>query len=222
MRSGRGQQPNAATGSVPNRADELSENQRRFPVAEQDRRVRRSRRLLHEAFISLVVEQGYEKTTIQDILDRADVGRSTFYAHYRDKEALLTESFDPIREHLQRELGAPPAGPIDVTQPAALIFEHAYHNQRVYRALCGKQGGALVQRYLRRLVGDILRERLRSQLFEASTGVPADVAAEFYTAAALGLLVWWIDHDFCHEDAWLTGVYRNLAVVDHLVAPNRP
>src|SRR5258705_11885340 len=63
-----------------------------------DRRVRRTRKLLHDAFISLVIEKGYEKTTIQDILDRADVGRSSFYVHYRNKEALLTANFDAMHE----------------------------------------------------------------------------------------------------------------------------
>ena len=218
MGSRGGQQPITAGGSVPNTADELSGNQGGSRAQAQDRRVRRTRTLLHDAFISLVIEKGYEKVTIQDILDRADIGRSTFYAHYRDKEALLTESFDQIGEHLQRELAAIPAAEqIDVTRPAALIFEHAYRKQRVYRALCGKQGGALVQRYLRRLVGDILRKNLRPQFSRTGSGVPADVAAEFYTAAALGLLVWWIDHDFCHDDAWLTGMYRRLAAREHLV-----
>ena len=47
-----------------------------------DRRVRRTRKLLHDAFLALVLEKGYEKTTIQDILDRADVGRSTFYGPF--------------------------------------------------------------------------------------------------------------------------------------------
>ncbi len=129
-----------------------------------DRRVKRTRKLLHEAFLALVIEQGYEKTTIQDILDRADVGRSTFYVHYRDKEALLTANFDSVRDQLERELAAIEAtGSVDVTLPAALLYEHAYRNQRVYRALCGRQGGALVQRYLRRLIGDLLRKRIRPQ-----------------------------------------------------------
>jgi AcrR family transcriptional regulator len=177
-----------------------------------DRRVRRTRKQLHDAFLELVIEKGYEKTTIQDILDRADVGRSTFYVHYRDKEALLTASFDAMAEQLERELdGIPAANPIDVTVPAALLFEHAYQNKRVYRALCGHQGGALVQRHLRRLMGDVLRKRLRPQPTRSGTDVPADVAAEFYTSAALGLLVWWIDHDFHGDHAWLTALYRKLA-----------
>jgi AcrR family transcriptional regulator len=177
-----------------------------------DRRVRRTRKLLHDAFISLVTEKGYEKTTVQDILDRADVGRSTFYVHYRDKEALLTATFDGMREQLERELtDIPAAGTVDVGRPAALLFEHAYRNQRVYRALCGRQGGAVVQRHLRRLIGDVLRRRLRPQLTQAGTDVPAEVAAEFYASAALGLLVWWIEQDFFGDHVWLTRLYRTLA-----------
>jgi AcrR family transcriptional regulator len=181
-------------------------------VAAPDRRVRRTRKLLHDAFLSLAIEKGYEKTTIQDILDRADVGRSTFYVHYQDKEALLTASFDEMREQLERQLADVPAtSPIDVALPAALLFEHAYRNQRVYRALCGHQGGALVQRYLRRLLGDLLRRHLRPQFSQTGTEVPAEVAAEFYTSAALGLLVWWIDHEFCNGPTWLAATYRMLA-----------
>jgi AcrR family transcriptional regulator len=178
-----------------------------------DRRVRRTRKLLHDAFITLAIEKGYEKTTIQDILDRADVGRSTFYAHYRDKAALLTTSFDDMHEELQRQLAdLPAATPIDVALPAALLFEHAYRNQRVYRALCGHQGGALVQRHLRSLIGDLLRKHLRPEFSGSDTEVPADIAAEFYTSAALGLLVWWIAHDFCNGPTWLAETYRALAL----------
>ncbi|WP_227999959.1 TetR/AcrR family transcriptional regulator [Mycolicibacterium sp. P1-5] len=179
-----------------------------------DRRVRRTRKRLHDALLSLAIEKGYEKTTIQDILDRADVGRSTFYDHYQDKAALLTASFDDMREQLEHQLAdAAAARATDVALPAALLYEHAYRHQRVYGALCGHQGGDVVQRHLRRLIGDLLREHLRSQPSATGSGsdLTADVAAEFYTSAALGLLVWWIDHGFCNGPAWLTANYRTLA-----------
>lgn len=179
-------------------------------AATGDRRVRRTRKLVHDAFLELVLEKGYEKTTIQDILDRADVGRSTFYSHFQDKEALLLASFDGMRDQLELEFaGIDATTPVDITLPAALLYEHAYRNQRVYRALCGRQGGALVQRYLRRLIGDLLRKHLQPNV--TPTEVPSDVAAEFYTSAALGLMLWWIDHDFCNGPAWLTAAYRALA-----------
>ena len=163
--------------------------------AAPDRRVRRTRKLLHDAFISLVIEKGYVVFE----------GPSTL-------STLLTANFDAMHEQLEHELDQIAAtGPIDVALPAALLFEHAYRNQRVYRAMCGRQGGELVQRHLRRLIGDVLRKRLGPQLQQSGAEVPADVAAEFYTSAALGLLVWWIDKDFCGDDAWMSELYRKLA-----------
>jgi AcrR family transcriptional regulator len=168
-------------------------------MAEEDRRIRRTRRTLHEALIELVLERGYERITVQDILDRADVGRSTFYAHFRDKEALLLTSFDSIGERLRQDIDAAP------DRPAALLFEHAYEHQRIYRALCGRQGGPLVTRHLHRLIRGLLREQLTD-----TAELPADVVAEFHTSGIVGLLVWWIDHDFCHGPEWLAGVCRRL------------
>lgn len=64
-----------------------------------DRRVRRTRRALHQALIGLMLERGYARITVQDILDRADVGRSTFYAHFRNKDDLLVgSSTDYLRQ----------------------------------------------------------------------------------------------------------------------------
>src|SRR4051794_34863467 len=57
--------------------------------ARPDRRVARSRRALKEALTDLILERGYESVTVQDVIDRADVGRSTFYAHFLDKDDLL-------------------------------------------------------------------------------------------------------------------------------------
>ncbi|MBN9360756.1 MAG: TetR/AcrR family transcriptional regulator [Devosia sp.] len=65
-----------------------------------DRRVRKTREALYSAFISLVVERGYDATSVQDIIDAADVGRTTFYAHFRSKEELLRVGFERLRDEL--------------------------------------------------------------------------------------------------------------------------
>jgi AcrR family transcriptional regulator len=182
-------------------------------VAERDRRIRRTRRALIDALLELVVEKTYEKITVQDILDRADIGRSTFYAHYRDKEAVLLAVFDDMQKQLREAVDADTRSgrPFDPARPADLLFAHAYRNKRIYRALCGKQGGNAVQRHLRVNIGQMLSEALGPQL-ATNSGVPVDVAAEFYTAATLGLLTWWIDQDFRHGPTWLTATYRQLAI----------
>ena len=132
-------------------------------MAQHDRRIRRTRRLLIEALIALIMEKGYSKLTVQDILDRADVGRSTFYAHFRDREALLLACFDNVRDELRTEIDAmtPGASLPDPARPAAAIFAHAQRRQPVYRALCGKQGGTIVIGHLHGLVRGLLYEHLQ-------------------------------------------------------------
>src|SRR5262245_465000 len=129
-------------------------------TVEQDRRVRRTRRLLHQALIDLILERGYDKTTVSDILDRADVGRSTFYTHFRDKDELLVAGFDELQT--QFELHAVdhgrPAG--DAHCPALALFTHAAEYHQLYRALCGRRGGDVAQRHLHRMVTELLRAHL--------------------------------------------------------------
>lgn len=61
-----------------------------------DRRVQRTRQLLQNALSELILEKAYEKITVQDVIDRANVGRSTFYAHFQDMDKLLLSGFEPL------------------------------------------------------------------------------------------------------------------------------
>jgi Transcriptional regulator C-terminal region len=103
-----------------------------------------------------------------------------------------------------------------------VLFEHAYRHRRVYQALCGKQGGDLVHRHLYRLIGGLVREHLRPHLAAAGSDLPVDVVAEFYTSAVLGLLVWWVDHDYPYGPARLADMYQRLAAPGVLAALSRP
>ena len=69
-----------------------------------DRRIRRTQKSLHEALISLVLEKNYDSITVQEILDRADVGRSTFYAHFDGKDKLLLSGTHELRNTLNAAL----------------------------------------------------------------------------------------------------------------------
>jgi len=82
-----------------------------MPQATTDRRVRRTRQLLRDALMELTLERGYDRVTVQDILDKADVGRSTFYAHYRDKDDLLVSEFEALHPSLSVRPGSLDAGP---------------------------------------------------------------------------------------------------------------
>jgi AcrR family transcriptional regulator len=84
--------------------DRPKPNKQAPSVRNDDRRVRKTQVALIGAFVELVLEKRYDAITIQDLLDRADVGRSTFYAHYRGKDDLLAKSFIGMLAMLDREI----------------------------------------------------------------------------------------------------------------------
>jgi AcrR family transcriptional regulator len=169
-----------------------------------DRRVRRSRRLLQEALVALIDERGYDRLTVQDVLDRADVGRSTFYAHFRDKDALFMSCFDDLRGELDAMTGAGPEP--DTTRPIGVVFEHAYRNRRVYRAVCGRQGGNAFTHRLQRLLFDLLREHLDT----AGSRLPVEMVAEYFAGALVSTLLWWVRQDFPYGPAEVATMCRRL------------
>src|SRR5262245_23633686 len=100
-----------------------------------DRRSRRTRQLVHTALIELMLERRYDEITVQDIIDRANVGRSTFYAHYLDKEDLLVSGFtdvlDALRRHVEQHMHSDWRAPSGL----AFFFEHVQTHHQLYKAL---------------------------------------------------------------------------------------
>lgn len=152
-----------------------------------DRRAARTRRMLHEALIALILRKGYEAITVQDIIDAADVGRSTFYAHYGGKEDLLRGGFEELRTLLAAEArAAPPPGPDEAPGPddapgpqdalrfSRALFEHACDYKQVYRALVGSRGAAVAINEIRRILAD----RVRKDLSAGDGGVRDDGGVE--------------------------------------------
>lgn len=94
--------------------------------------------MLQHALTSLILKKGYEAITIQDICDEANVGRSTFYAHYTSKDDLKRSGFEHLRKELldrQREAQAAPGEIKDRSLGFSLtMFEHARDHIDLYRA----------------------------------------------------------------------------------------
>lgn len=161
-----------------------------------DRRVRRTRAALQEAFISLIHQQGYEAITIEQICETANVGRSTFYAHYRGKEDLKRSGID---EHLrdllfERRAAARKAGAGDIS-PTLVIFEHAWEQRQLYRALVGGRGAAIAIDAIKRTLAEMLREQSPlARPPEGSTAAMREFAVQYRVGAFAAVLLWWLDH----------------------------
>jgi AcrR family transcriptional regulator len=182
-------------------------------VTPTDRRVRRTRDLLHRSLIALILEKGYARITVKDILDRADVGRSTFYTHYRDKDALL---LDGGLDHLRAILIDIPdepnttAGSAPVLPAALAVFRLVDSNRRLYRAMIGNRGSDLIVVSARTMLGDVLAEQLRARL-PRHDARQLDVAVVFLVSALMGLITWWLDEQVPLSAPEMYARFENLA-----------
>jgi AcrR family transcriptional regulator len=183
-----------------------------MPDEKVDRRVRRTRELLRGALIALILEKGYERVTVQDIIDRADVGRSTFYAHFRDKEDLLFYGLEELRAAFQPEQQAGESHPgKPARSPTLAVFEHFDRSRQVWKAMAGKRGAEVFSRYLHRLLSELLRTQLSARAPKEATQVPLDAVVEFATSALVGLGArWWLEHDLPYSSQEIDDLYHRL------------
>jgi AcrR family transcriptional regulator len=183
-----------------------------------DRRALRTRRLLQEALAALVREKGYEAITVQDVLDRADVGRATFYAHFPNKQALLLSVFAALRDALHKEIaGLDPVAAARLAEGEGVgvfepLFAHAAQHRDLYRVLLSSREGAVLLRYLRTALAVPMREHLEAR--SAAVGTAATLDVGFVVAAAvsavLGVLVWWLEQDAAYSPATMNRMVEQL------------
>jgi AcrR family transcriptional regulator len=167
-------------------------------VEEKDRRIRRTRKALRDALMALVQEKEFDAITIQEIADRADVNRTTFYLHYKDKQDLLLGSMQEIFDELAARL-KPPTGEnfrMDIPpQGAASMFEHIAENADFYRAALGEKGIASFQARVRNFLFEVAAKRLLLlQPDRSRCRIPLEVVAAQSAGALFGLTVWWLEH----------------------------
>lgn len=127
-------------------------------MAEQDRRVHRTQTALQQALIELILEKGFDETNVSEIAARANVGRSTFYAHYADKEDLLQGSVEGMRSFLDAAMISHPGRGVHPALAFVLpMLEHAAEQRQLFTALVGRRGGQLLQELIHDVWADVIR-----------------------------------------------------------------
>jgi len=182
-----------------------------------DRRVERTQQLLRKSLLSLIQEKGFETLTVQQIIDRANVGRATFYAHFENKDDLLVSGFEDLRASLKaRQRDAFARGRSTEERVFAFsqeMFAHANEYRDVFRVMVGKRSGSTVQRLLHKLLVDLVRDDVKGTVARAETrAVPTEAVVQFIGSALFGLLMWWIDGKMRLSVADINAMFRKLAV----------
>ncbi|HEX9425695.1 MAG TPA: TetR/AcrR family transcriptional regulator [Pyrinomonadaceae bacterium] len=157
-----------------------------------DPRGQRTRRQLGMAIVELIQEKRFDDITVQNVIDRAAIGRATFYSHYRDKEDLFTRQWERLLDEIARRIQWDRAGS-DSFFPVAFVFGHFQQTQNLYRGLVssGKADSMLKSgiEYLSHKLETELSNRPKLRL-----SVPIAIAANYLANEIFALLKWWLDN----------------------------
>lgn len=178
-----------------------------------DRRVLRTRAALRQALMELIREKGYDSLTVEEITQYANLGRATFYLHYKDKDDLLLEEFSLLaRERVQALSQVPfavwlPASNGEAggtarenkpVQPFLLVFQHVADNAELYRILLKNQSSNRIASRIREILIESINEFVRTKtqtdpipiLFE----IPVDFLAAYFNGALVSSIDWWLEN----------------------------
>jgi AcrR family transcriptional regulator len=152
---------------------------------------------LREALDSLVREKSYDSIAVQEILDRANVGRSTFYTHYRDKDELLVSGIHDMLNAVRTTELASAAGRHERILSFGLpIFEHVDRHRRAGEGRMGTRGRAILHEHLRKVLAELIADDLRKDLQtrrKAAGKIPSDLLVQYVTSTFILVLNWWVE-----------------------------
>jgi AcrR family transcriptional regulator len=162
-----------------------------------DRRVARTQKLLRDALHSLIREKDYDSIVVKEILDRADVGRSAFYMHFRDKDELLASGIHDILASVPSAHPKAGAGRNQSILWFSLpIFEHIERHRRAGEFRLGPRGRAILHGHLQKVLAELIAEDVRKSLRsrpKTADRISPDLLVQYVASTFILVLNWWVE-----------------------------
>jgi len=155
-----------------------------------DSRVQQTREALLAALPVLMRERGYERLTIQNVLDTAGVGRATFYAHFDSKDELLAASVARLRQWLVAAWSAMPDQRLGFTLP---LFQHLSSHGELYKKSIARDSEVSVERHIRQMLTGLVRDDLASRRGHKANAASLELAVQYVVGALWSTITWWLD-----------------------------
>jgi AcrR family transcriptional regulator len=152
-----------------------------------DGRVRHSLHQIKEAFMALLIEKGFEATRVSDIVTRAQINRTTFYRHYKDKYDLAERLTELLFAEINAQMGVMMRE--DPTAVSRLLFEHVAAYAPFYQAMLGPKG---IPGFGERVRG-VVEGQLTAVLPPSQNEIPPTLAVRYLAAAQVGVVQWWLE-----------------------------
>lgn len=172
-----------------------------------DRRQRRTRNLIFTAFSALLERKTYTSMTVQDIIDEADIGRSTFYAHFETKDELLkalcTDIFDHVfSEEILCEEKHDFSHHSSFRDRITHILYHLQEKQQSIRGLFSEECGEIFLRYLKEYLCQVFDEHIT-----VSENVPHDYALDLAVSSFAETVRWWLKGHSAYSPEQMAAYY---------------
>jgi AcrR family transcriptional regulator len=186
----------------------------------KDRRIQKTEALLRDALISLIREKAYDSIVVKEILDRANVGRTTFYTHFRDKDELLASS---IREVLcsARSMQSPPlAKPYEkIIRFSLPVFQylqqHRHEHRRAGDAMLDARSRVVLHERLQNVLIELIEDDVKQYVQGGRTRaghMPPEVLTNYVASTFVLVLNWWVDTDSPLAPNEVNDLYRALVL----------
>lgn len=162
----------------------------------KDARVRRTRRRLREALVSLIHEKSYPAIVVDEILERADVGRSAFYAHFQNKDALLTSGIDEMLHETPPRIPSSTVGRFDKALSFSFpAFDYIWRHRHAADSKMERTGWMIVHQHLQRALVDRIRgdvEAANRSAERRDSVIPTDLVTGYIVTTFILVLNWWV------------------------------
>jgi AcrR family transcriptional regulator len=178
-----------------------------------DRRSQRTYRLVSVALAELMLEKPYDEILVQDILDRAGIGRTTFYAHYFDKADVLDNMIAQLLETYTEQIAHRDAPERIV--PSLELFRHIYErhqHQQLQAIMRGHAGEQLWEAMQTALCNAIEPALVGHCANDGPLSIPLPVVSQYLAGAFLTLLKWWLSADMPYPPEHIESIFQQLAM----------
>jgi AcrR family transcriptional regulator len=183
-----------------------------MPKKATDRRVERTRRTLQKALIALILEKRFDAITVQDVLDRADVGRSTFYAHFRSKEDLFRSDFENLLRFVRAGVAANGSRG-DRILPIRELFGHVREFRKLYRAMASSAMRAPLYRLSVAHIAAGVEEALEARRVPRHRPpIPLPILSNHIAVALISMLDGWVAGGMPHEPERMDEIFHALVM----------
>ena len=165
-----------------------------------DRRQRKTREAIFRAFTELLSTKGFDQITVGEIIDRADIGRATFYSHFETKDFLLKEFCEELFCHIfdaENDEGHEHRHifECDGSESAFLhLFQHLQKNDNNIMTLLSSQNNELFLRYFRSNIETLVESHIDLFELEKENEIPLDFWKNHIVSTFTETIKWWIDN----------------------------